>query len=309
MEPPLGCGGQDAEGGPDHQVAQKEHARRYVRNLLLPAPAVDPGEHEDHRSRRRRHHGNHHHRPHDKRQGKISSPPGLHLGHGHLHPHVHVDGVADLDPVAKAIVDVLDRRSLHTEVLADEWEDVGYWATHLPREDAPELLGLLVARPLIHEHPDPPVALRHLSRSVEDQYHAEVAHIRAVDLTGVDVPGEHCVAAFIISGRRETASATGANDVAVAVLDIGTFESPGHILISFLAPSPADRLLRFYPELRGNGRVITIYRRNNTLCRGGRASEKTLEAVIYSLNTGFFGLYHKRPFMKHLHWCIKKGGF
>src|ERR671933_376730 len=168
---------------------------------------------------------------------------------------LYVDGVADLDPVAITIVDVLDRRSLHTEVLADEWEDVGYWATHLPREDAPELLGLLVARPLIHEHPDPPVALRHLSRSVEDQYHAEVAHIRAVDLTGVDVPGEHCVAAFIISGRRETASATGANDVAVAVLDIGTFESPGHILISFLAPSPADRLLRFYPELLGNGRI------------------------------------------------------
>src|ERR671939_56880 len=91
---------------------------------------------------------------------------------------LHVDGVADLDPVAKAIVDVLDRRSLHAEVLADEREDVGYWATHLPREDASELLGLLVARPLVHEHPDPPVALRHLPRSVEDQYHAEVAHVR-----------------------------------------------------------------------------------------------------------------------------------
>src|SRR5215210_6373863 len=139
---------------------------------------------------------------------------------------LNVDGVADLDPVAKAIVDVLDRSYLHAEVLADEWDDVGYGTTHLPREDAPELLGLLFARPLVHEHPDPPVALPRLPWDVDDQHHAAVADVHAVNLAGVDVPGEHRVAALIVGGRRESTSGTGTHYVAVAVLDVRCFQTP-----------------------------------------------------------------------------------
>src|SRR5918997_5330325 len=146
---------------------------------------------------------------------------------------LHVDGVADLDPVATAVVDVLDRRHLHAEVLADERDDVGYGTAHLPREDGTELLSLLFARPLVHEHPDPPVALQHLLWSVEDQHHAEVAHVRAVDLTGVDVPGEHRGAAVVVGGCGEPGGDTGTHYVAIAVLDVRSFQSPSHSLSSF----------------------------------------------------------------------------
>src|SRR5829696_4412429 len=136
---------------------------------------------------------------------------------------LHVDGIADLDPVAPAIVDVLDRSHLHAEVLADERDDVGQGTAHLPREDAPELLGLLIARPGIHEHSDPPVTFGHLPWSVEDQHHAAIAHLRAVDLSGVDVPGEHHGAAVVVGRGGEPASGTGTHDVTVAVLYVRSF--------------------------------------------------------------------------------------
>jgi len=56
--------------------------------------------------------------------------------------------------------------------------------------------------------------------TIENQHHAPVAHVDFLDLAGVDVPRQHCVAAVIVCGRCEPGGTTRAHDIAVAVLDV-----------------------------------------------------------------------------------------
>ena len=128
-------------------------------------------------------------------------PFGIERRHYVLDVYRH--GLPNPDPVAATVIDVLDGRHLHAEVLANERDEIGHGTAHLPREDGSELLDLLLAGPVVHEHPDPPVAFRHLLRSVEHQDHAPVAYVGFVDVSGIDVPRQHRVAAVIVCGCCE----------------------------------------------------------------------------------------------------------
>ncbi len=83
--------------------------------------------------------------------------------------HVHLHGAAGAQHVAAVFFDDVHPKPLDTELLADERCERLHRPAKLPTEHSEELLRLLIARPLIHEHPEAPVAVRHHLWTVDDR--------------------------------------------------------------------------------------------------------------------------------------------
>jgi hypothetical protein len=60
-----------------------------------------------------------------------------------------------------------------------------------PAKTAPQLLGLLLGRGGVHEHPDPPVAVGHHRWGVGQHRHGQVADVDVLDRAGVDMEHQH----------------------------------------------------------------------------------------------------------------------
>src|SRR5207248_4104407 len=82
---------------------------------------------------------------------------------------LEVDGVADLDAVPKTLLLDLDRGTLDAQVLADEGPERLHRPAELPAEDRAELFSLLVGSRVVDEDAEPPVAVGHQLRSVDDR--------------------------------------------------------------------------------------------------------------------------------------------
>ena len=115
---------------------------------------------------------------------------------GHDVLDLEVDRVADAHAVTQPVV-VSSMRPLDAEHLADERSEPSHRTAELPAEDLGELVGLLVARPLVDEHPEPPVAVGHHLRRVDDDHGIEPADVGAVDLALADVEGERRAAEVV----------------------------------------------------------------------------------------------------------------
>src|SRR5205807_2507507 len=75
-----------------------------------------------------------------------------------------------------------DAGPLHAQHLPDERAEHRGRPARLPGQDRSEMLGLVVGRGVIEEDADPPVALAHHRRRVQEQGEAQPAHVDVVDL-------------------------------------------------------------------------------------------------------------------------------
>jgi hypothetical protein len=105
----------------------------------------------------------------------------------------------------------------------------GLRSSELPRKDRPQFLHLLLSGVLVHEHPDPPVAIGHHLGRIGEHCHGQAAHIHLFDFAGVDVKDQHHPAALGVGRLREPRGGAGAHHVARTVLEIGSLQGPGHI--------------------------------------------------------------------------------
>src|SRR5438309_847531 len=157
---------------------------------------------------------------------------------------LELDEVADLDAVLDATVRVLDRRRLHAELLADQRREVRHRAALLPGEHRAQGLSLLLRGVRVHEDAHAPVALDHHPGRVGEEREAEPADVDPVDLAVVDVEDEYDATPLLIGGEQEAARTTGAQDVAVAVLEIGAVKAPGHPSLPRQRPRASDSRAR-----------------------------------------------------------------
>src|SRR5439155_10138529 len=146
----------------------------------------------------------------------------------HVVLDVDRDVAPDLEVVFVAVVVEFDRVLLDAEHLADQRRKGCHRAAHLPREDARQLVRLLLGGLIVDEQADPPVAIEHLGRRVGDHCDRVVAHVGAVDLATLNVIGEDDLAAILRRGRRKARHRAGAGKVAVAVLEVGSLDCPAH---------------------------------------------------------------------------------
>src|SRR5207244_9438572 len=125
-----------------------------------------------------------------------------------------------------------DRCTLDAEHLADERGEPCHRASLLTAEDGCELLGLLVRRLVVDEHPEAPVTLRHHLRAVCDHGELDAADIRALNLAFADVEDERYPA--VVVGRavveRQVARA---HELARARLEVAPLDAPGHTDLPF----------------------------------------------------------------------------
>ena len=92
--------------------------------------------------------------------------------------------------VAAAILVVGDTRLLHAEHLADQRPEHRRRPAELPGQDRSELLSLAVRRGVIQVDTDPPVALAHDRRRVQEQGETQAADIRTINLARLHVIGQ-----------------------------------------------------------------------------------------------------------------------
>src|SRR5947209_3086845 len=133
-----------------------------------------------------------------------------------------VDGVTDPHGVSEAVLAKFDRRPLDTQRLADETGERSHRPAHRAREDAAELLRLLVGGGRVDEQAETPVSLAHHLWRVGHGGDGEPADADSVDLAVLYVEDEHDPAAIERRAQREGRCA-GADDIARAALEIRAF--------------------------------------------------------------------------------------
>src|SRR5687768_1951839 len=100
---------------------------------------------------------------------------------GHDVLDLEVDRVADAHPVTQPIAGQFDGCALDPEHFAHKWSEPSHRTSELATEDSGQLVRLFVAGPLVDEHPEPPVAVRHHLRRVDDDHGIEPADVGAGD--------------------------------------------------------------------------------------------------------------------------------
>src|SRR3954447_18631697 len=140
---------------------------------------------------------------------------------------LELDHVSDADAVKQPVGAELDGRPLDPDELAHEGCQHGHRAAELPAEDLDQLVELLVRGLVIDEHPEPPVAVGHDLRRVDDRHNPAPPDVGAVDLTLADVerqgrPTEVVGGAVV---EREVART---HQLTRACLGVATSEVPGH---------------------------------------------------------------------------------
>src|SRR4051794_23595117 len=153
-------------------------------------------------------------------------PTGLHAER-HDVLDLEVDGVPDADAVPQPVVPNLDRRPLDPEDLAHERSERGHRTAELPAEDLDQLVELLICGLGVDEHPEPPVALGHDLRGVDDGDDSAAPDIGALDLTLPDVEGQGRPAEVVRRAMVEGEVAR-AHQLARAGLDVAAPEVPRH---------------------------------------------------------------------------------
>jgi hypothetical protein len=139
-----------------------------------------------------------------------------------------LDLVTDPDAMAPAILDILDGGGLDAEHLADQRRQHGHRPAELAGEDRPELLGLLLGRGGVHEHPDPPVAIGHQRWGVGQDGHGQAADIDVLDPAVVDVEDQHHPASVVVGRHGQPRGGARAHHVAGAVLEVPALQLPRH---------------------------------------------------------------------------------
>src|SRR5262245_51103102 len=153
-----------------------------------------------------------------------------------------VDRVADCYPMVQPIVQERDRRPLDPSDLTDQWSELCHRAAELAAEDGAELLGLLAARTLVNVETELPVAVRRLRLwDVHEENDRAILDGGSIDLTGVDVEGEHDVAEVLVGRPLKGRCGAGAGSLTGAVLEIGSAQLPAH-RSSSLWPGPSSNV-------------------------------------------------------------------
>jgi hypothetical protein len=138
-----------------------------------------------------------------------------------------LDLVADLDPMAPAVLFVVDRGALDAQHLADQRRQHGHGTAELAGEDRPQLLGLLLGRGRVHEHPDPPITVGHQRRGVGQHRHRQASDVDVLDGARVDVEDQHHPP--VVVGRHgQPRGGARTHHVAGAVLEVATLQLPSH---------------------------------------------------------------------------------
>src|SRR5688500_7457456 len=140
---------------------------------------------------------------------------------------LEVDGVADANAVPQPLVADLDRRPFDADDLPHEWGERGHRAAELPTEDLDQLVELLVRRLVVDEHAEPPVAVGHDLRGVDDRDHPATPDVGAVDLALTDVEGERRPA-VVVGGAVVEREVARAHQLARARLGVAALEVPCH---------------------------------------------------------------------------------
>ena len=89
--------------------------------------------------------------------------------------------------VSQSVVVDFDPGALNAEHFADQRRKRSHRASKLPAEDLNELLGLLVGRPVVYEHSEPPIAIRHHLRCVRNRCDRQAADVSPFDLALADL--------------------------------------------------------------------------------------------------------------------------
>jgi hypothetical protein len=142
--------------------------------------------------------------------------------------HADVDGVADSDVVAAAVLAVGDARLLHPEHLADERAEHGRRAARRPGQDRPEPGGLTIGGLVVDEDAHPPVALAHHRRRVQEQGKAQAADVNAVDVARFDVVRQQRTAPVERGLCRQRRPDARAHRVTRARFEVFAVQPPGH---------------------------------------------------------------------------------
>ena len=97
----------------------------------------------------------------------------------------------------------------------------------MPAEDLDQLIELLVGGLVVDEHPEPPVAVGHDLRRVDDRYYSVAPNIRTVHLALADVEGEGGTTE-VVGGAVIECEVAWAHQLARAGLDKAALEAPRH---------------------------------------------------------------------------------
>jgi hypothetical protein len=139
----------------------------------------------------------------------LHRPLGSLWRHEILDRNVHL--IADPDPMASAVLDVLDGGDLDPEHLADQRRQHGHGTAELAGENRPQLPGLLLGRSRTHEEPDPPVAIGHQWWGVGQHGDRQVAHIDVLDRARIDVEDQHDPAPIVVGRHGQPRGGAGAH--------------------------------------------------------------------------------------------------
>src|ERR687889_2682709 len=140
---------------------------------------------------------------------------------------LEVDHVTYAHAVQQTVVAHLDRRPLDADDLAHERTQCRHRAAELPAEDLDQLVELLVGGLVVDEHPEPPVAVGHDLRGVDDGHDPAAPDVGAVHLALADVEGQGR-AAVVVRGAVVQREVAGAHELAGAGLRVAALEVPRH---------------------------------------------------------------------------------
>src|SRR4029077_8038648 len=98
----------------------------------------------------------------------------------------------------------------------------------LTAEHAAERTRLFLGRCTVQHDAELPSAIGHDRWSVEYQGKRQPAYVDSLDVPALDVEREHRKATVVSGVSRETGPRTRTNRVARAILEVRTFQGPGH---------------------------------------------------------------------------------